>query len=148
MDDDLLDEIMGINNNNNNNGLHYCSNNYSYLSDDDLLYTLENNFNEHYNEFNTYFNDEYEKELKNIIICSGNSNIFSSNKNNYIYQIKNPETNKYYFCCLCGKLENEHNKERHNFFAAFDEHQCIKCKKFFFEHRNIKGCNWVPTKFL
>jgi hypothetical protein len=126
MDDDLLNEIMGLKKNLN----QYKK--YEDLSDNDLLIELEKEF------------DEY----SNIIICSSNVHVISSNENNDIYQIKNPQTNKYYFCCLCGKLESCHNKERHAFFAAFDEHRCIKCKKFFFEHRNVKGCNWVPTKFL
>ena len=56
---------------------------------------------------------------------------------------------KYYsFCCLCGKYDFEHECERHKFFAAFDDHRCTKCNKWFFQHKNMLNPCWKPTKYL
>ena len=55
---------------------------------------------------------------------------------------------KYTFCCLCGKYDFEHKNERHHFFAAFEDHRCIKCNKWFFQHNHKKNPCWQPTKYL
>ena len=55
---------------------------------------------------------------------------------------------KYSFCCLCGKYDYEHKNERHSFFAAYEDHRCIKCNKWFFQHNHKKNPCWQPTKYL
>lgn len=56
--------------------------------------------------------------------------------------------NRYTFCCLCGKYDFEHNEQTHFFFAAFDEHRCITCNKWFFQHKGMKNSCWVPKRYI
>ena len=47
---------------------------------------------------------------------------------------------QYNFCVLCGLLMNEHFKN-HNFIQSKDEHRCLTCHKFFFEHYpHVNSC--------
>ena len=113
------------------------------------------------NEEKTNYNHE------DIISSNNNSDIISSNeeKVNEIYaggrmsktsqsnfSIDTYDTpnknNRYTFCCLCGKYDFEHNEQTHFFFAAFDDHRCITCNKWFFQHKGMKNSCWVPRRYI
>lgn len=52
-------------------------------------------------------------------------------------------------CCICGKLEEHHYKERHNFFPTKIEYRCKKCDLYFYQHKhNNKDCCFTPYKYL
>jgi hypothetical protein len=100
--------------------------------------------NDNYTEFE---NDELKNIIKNVFFSDTliqEEPIYSRN-----YK-KNPQTGKYDFCCLCGKFYFEHDNSRHNFVHAFDEHRCIKCYNFFFNHSHSdnKSHSWVPNKYI
>jgi len=88
-------------------------------------------------------------ETKNNEIYAGGNNSKPSVVKSVLdsYDIPNIN-NRYSFCCLCGKYDFEHDEQRHFFFAAFDEHRCITCNKWFFQHKGMKNPCWVPKRYI
>lgn len=43
------------------------------------------------------------------------------------------------FCVLCGGCKNNH-KKTHKFILCKEQHRCIVCGKFFYEHTHINSC--------
>ena len=117
--------------------------------------------NEEYNEHKTYNNNHVISSNNNFDFLSNNiegsydeihtGSCISKTKNvnplidTYDYPNIN---NKYSFCCLCGKYDFEHNEQTHFFFAAFEEHRCITCNKWFFQHKGMKNPCWVPRRYI
>lgn len=51
------------------------------------------------------------------------------------------------FCVLCGCSKINH-KKTHRFILCKEQHRCISCGKFFYEHTHINSCYqpFVPVQ--
>jgi len=45
----------------------------------------------------------------------------------------------YSFCVLCGMTKHKH-PTTHKFICSKEQHRCIECGKFFFQHSHINSC--------
>ena len=133
--------------------------NWDNLSNYDDLYNNENFLVEIDDLIEEHKNDEQNEEISedNHVVSSSTLDMGQCDSKHMI-QDSNPSIStvnriprkqiKYTFCCLCGKYDYEHKNERHSFFAAFEDHRCIKCNKWFFQHNHKKNPCWQPTKYL
>lgn len=79
--------------------------------------------------------DTMDKEMEDIFMQP-----VSDNTNHIEYINYTNPVNYYDFCVLCGVFAHEHFKN-HHFIQSKDEHRCLTCNKFFFEHYpHINSC--------
>ena len=168
MDDDLMDEIAGQSTINYSEVYKDLDKDYDWQNkkQPDVL-LVEENF-----DAEKEFEDEYDflftqedlpvepsilAGLDNIepddlqegtIIMSSTMIKENNNGTSIIGKTLAPDNATYTFCCLCGKYDFEHAGERHKFFPAFEDHRCINCNKWFFEHKHMKNPCWKPKKYL
>lgn len=52
------------------------------------------------------------------------------------------------YCVLCGYTQYNHQKKTHKFIRCKEQHRCISCRKFFFEHNHVNSCYqpYIPVQ--
>lgn len=136
---------------------------YECFDDDDLDDDdLDNVINDVVNEVNNYDNraihiyDYNNSDDDDNSVVIGSNMVVENDTNFKVHSITNikcvnvciKNINDYNFCCICGKSELEHKYLLHKYFKAFEDHKCIKCNKFFFQHDHKKKPCWKPKRYI